>query len=151
MPCQVTRSGDQVITQIEPEEEEYFASTSPGDQFTTDVKSNNKDNNVVVTIEVLFLNIGYRSFYERLMEKVVHETCEFFIHSARHMSSKDRVAFCVIRLELRPFQALRIFLMLQIEVDIGNEGILADKIGYGKVRYLIFWEFVANIIRRFNV
>ena len=67
------------------------------------------------------------------------------------MSSKDRVALCGIRLELKPFQALGIFSMLQIEVDTGSGGIFADEIGYEKVRYLIFWKLVANIIRRFNV
>ncbi len=97
------------------------------------------------------MNIGHRSSYERLTEKAVYETCKFFMHSARHMSSKDRVTFCGIRSGLRLFQALGIFSMLQIEVNTANEGILADEMGYRKIRYLIFWKFVANIIRRFNV
>ena len=41
--------------------------------------------------------------------------------------------------------------MLQIEVNTSSKGILADKMGYRKIRYLIFWKFVANIISRFNV
>ncbi len=41
--------------------------------------------------------------------------------------------------------------MLQIEVDTGSESILADEMGYGKVRFLVFWKFDANIIRCFNV
>ncbi len=47
--------------QIELEEEEYLASSSPGNQFTTDIESNNKDNNAITIIEGLFWNIGYRS------------------------------------------------------------------------------------------
>ncbi len=137
--------------QTKPKEDQYLASPSPGDQFTTNVKSDNKDNNAITTIEGLFLNIGYRSSYKRLTKKVVYKTCKFFMHSAKHISSKDRVAFCGMRLGLKPFQALKIFSMLQIEVDTGSEGILADEIGYGKVRYLIFWKFVTSIIRQFNV
>lgn len=72
-----------------PEEDQYLPSPSPDDQFAIDVKSNNKSNDAVATIEGLFLNIGHRSSYERLTEKTVHETCEFFMHSPRHMSSKD--------------------------------------------------------------
>ena len=41
--------------------------------------------------------------------------------------------------------------MLPIEVDTGSAGILVDKIEYKKARYLIFWKFVAKIIRSFNV
>ncbi len=137
--------------QTELEEDQYLVSPSPGDQFATNVESNNKDNNAVTTIKRLFLNIGHRLSYKMLMEKTVYETGKFFIHSARHMSSKDRVALCGIRLGLRSFQALGIFSMLQIKVDTGSRGIFADKMGYGKVRYLIFWKFVTNIIRRFNV
>lgn len=112
-----------------------MASPSPGGQFATNFESNDEGNNAVATIEALFLNIGHRSSYERLTEKAIHETCKFFMQSVRHMNSKDRVVLCEIRLGLRPFQALGIFLMLQIEVNIGSGGILADEMGYGKVRY----------------
>lgn len=67
------------------------------------------------------------------------------------MSSKNRVAFCKIKLGLSPFQALGIFLIRQIKVDIRSRGILVDNIEYGKVKYLISWKFVINIIKRFNV
>ncbi len=137
--------------QIAPEEEEYLANLSPGDQFAINVKSNDKDNNAVVTIEGLFLNIGHRLSYKRSTEKAIYETCEFFMHSARHINSKDRVVLHRIRLGLRLFQALGIFLMLQIKVNTSNGNILVDEMGYRKVRYRIFWEFVANITRYFNV
>lgn len=97
------------------------------------------------------MNIGYRSSYERLTEKIVYETYKFFIYSATHMSSKDQIALHRIRLGLKSFETLKIFLMLQIEVDIGIGGILANEIGYRKIRYQIFWEFVAKLIRHFNI
>lgn len=97
------------------------------------------------------MNIGYRLSYERLMENTVHETCKSFMYSARHMSFKVPVALCEIRLGLRPFHALEIFRMLQIEVDTSSEGIFTDKMRYRNVRYPIFKEFVAIIIRCLNV
>ncbi len=135
-----------------PKEDLYLASPSSGDQFSTDVKSVDKDNNTVAIIEGLFiLNIRHKSSYEKLMKKAVNKTCKFFMHSVRYISSKDRVVLHGIRSGLRPFQALEIFLMLQIEVDTSSGGILVDELGYGKVRYLIFGEFIVNIIRHFNV
>lgn len=89
-------------------------------------------------IERLFLNIRHKLFYKRSIEKAVDETYKFFMYSARHMSSKDYVALHGIRSGLRLFQALGIFSMLEIEVDIGNGGIFADKMRYKKVRYRIF-------------
>lgn len=80
--------------QTEPKEDQYLASSSPGNQFATDVKNDNKNNNAVIIIKRLFLNIGYKSSYKRLIEKAVHETCKFFIYSAKYMSFKDRVALC---------------------------------------------------------
>lgn len=41
--------------------------------------------------------------------------------------------------------------MLQIKVETGSGGILVVKMGYRKLRYIIFWECVVNIIRYFNV
>ena len=87
--------------------------------------------------------------YEKLTEKAVWKTCEFFI--LRHITSKDRIALRDIKLRLRLFQTLAIFSMLQIEVDTQSRGLLADEIEYGKVRYLIFEKCVVNLIRRFNV
>lgn len=113
--------------QTEPKEEEYLASSSSDNQFANNVKSNNKDNNAIATIERLFLNNRHRSSYERLTEKAVYKTCKFFIYSAKYISSKDQVALCGIRLELRPFQALGIFSMLHIEMDTSSRGILANK------------------------
>lgn len=97
------------------------------------------------------MNIRYRSSYERLLEKVVWETCKFFIHPPRHITLKDRIAFSDIKSGLRSFQALGIFFMLKIEMDKQSGNILADKIGYRKVRYLIFEKYITNLIRRFNV
>lgn len=61
------------------------------------------------------------------------------------------MAFREIKLGLRPFQALEIFLILQIEVDIGSKDIFEDKMKYEKIKYLIFWELITNIIRCFNI
>ncbi len=43
--------------QTEPKEDQYLASPSLGDQFATDVESDNEDNNTIAIIEDLFLNI----------------------------------------------------------------------------------------------
>lgn len=85
------------------EKDQYLANFSFNDQFAIDIKNNNEDNKVVARIEGLFLNIGYKSSYKRLIEKMVQETCKLFMHFARHMSSKDRVAPREIRSGLRPF------------------------------------------------
>lgn len=84
------------------------------------------------------MNIRHKLFYKRLIEKAVDETYKFFMHSTRHMSSKDCVALYGIRSGLRLFQALGIFSMLEIKVDIGSGGIFADEMRYKKVRYQIF-------------
>ena len=91
------------LNKTELEEDQYLASPSPSDQFATNIKSDNKGNNTVATIKRLFLNIEYRSSYEKLMEKAVYDICEFFIYFARHISFKDQVAFYGIRLRLKPF------------------------------------------------
>lgn len=54
------------------------------------------------------------------------------------MSSKNRIAVYEINSGLRPFKTLRIFLILQIEVDTHSGGIFTDEIEYGKIRYPIF-------------
>lgn len=73
------------------------------------------------------------------------------MHSPRHMISKNRIILPGIKLGLRQFQALEIFSMLQIEVDMQSGGILADKMRYEKVRYQIFEKCVVNLIRCFNI
>lgn len=87
----------------ESDKEQYTPSPSPNDQFATDDESNNGGNNAVAMIEELFLNIGHRSSYERLTEKAIQETYEFFMHTSRHMTSNDQIALRSIRSELRPF------------------------------------------------
>lgn len=67
------------------------------------------------------------------------------------MISNNSIAFYSIRLGFRPFQALEIFFMLQIKVNTQSGGIVADKMGYKKIRYLIFKKCVANAIRHCNV
>lgn len=133
------------------DKDQYTPSPSPHDQFVTDDESDDGGNDAVATIEGLFLNIGYRSLYKKLTEKAVQETCELFMHSLRHMTSKDCMALCGIKSGLRPFQALGVFSMVQIELHTQSEGILADEMGYGKVRYLIFKKCVPKGIRRSNV
>lgn len=61
------------------------------------------------------------------------------------------MTLCEIRSGLKLFLAFGIFLILQIEVDTSSRGILADEMEYEKVRYLVFWEFIANMIRCFNI
>lgn len=51
--------------QTKPKEDQYLASSFSSNQFATDIKSNNKGDNAVTTIERLFLNIKHRSFYKR--------------------------------------------------------------------------------------
>lgn len=77
------------LFQIELENNQYLASPFSSDQFAIDIESDNKSNNVVIMIEGLFLNIRHRSSYKRLIEKTIHKTCILFIHSVRHISSKD--------------------------------------------------------------
>lgn len=65
--------------QTKPEEDQYLANFSPNNQFASNVKSDNKNNNIIITIEELFLNIGYKLTYEKLIKKTIHETYIFFI------------------------------------------------------------------------
>lgn len=76
---------------------------------------------------------------------------EFFIHSPRHMIFNNQIVFCSIKSELKPFQPLEIFSILQIEVDTQSGSILTNEMEYGKVRYLVFKKCVANAIKPFNV
>lgn len=46
-------------------------SFSPGNQFATNNKSDDKGNNAIATIKELFLNIRHRLSYEKLTEKAV--------------------------------------------------------------------------------
>ncbi len=64
------------LYQTKSKKVQYLASFSPNNQFATNVKSNNKDNNTIAIIERLFLNMGHRSSYKRLIEKVIYETCK---------------------------------------------------------------------------
>lgn len=84
------------------------------------------------------MNIAQISAKEKLIEKVVHETCKFFMYSVRHMTSKNGIVFSGIRLGLKPFQALKIFAMLQIEVDTSSRDMFVDKMRYNKIKCLIF-------------
>lgn len=84
--------------QTESEEDQYLASPSPRDYIITNVKSDSEGNNTITKIEGLFLNIRYKSFYERLTKKVVYETCKFFMYSVSYMSSKYWVVYYRIRL-----------------------------------------------------
>lgn len=76
-------------SQIKLENNQYLTNPFSSDQFAIDIESDNESNNIVVTIERLFLNIRHRSSYKRLIEKAVYKTYILFIHSVRHMSSKN--------------------------------------------------------------
>ena len=88
---------------LESDKEQYTPSLSPDDQFTTDDKSDDGGNNAVAMIEKLFLNIGHRLSYKRLTENAIQETCEYFMHTLRHMTFNDRIALRGIKSGLRPF------------------------------------------------
>lgn len=75
---------------------------------------------------------------------------EFFLHFLRHITSKNQMAFCDIKLQLRLFQALKIFFILQIKLNMQNKGILINKIKYKKIRYLVFKIYIINVTKRFN-
>lgn len=81
-------------------------------QFSTNIISYAKDNDIVAIIKGLILKIRYKSFYKRWTEKMVYKTDEFFMDSIKHISSKNLVAFCMIQLALRSFYALENFMML---------------------------------------
>lgn len=59
------------------EKNQYLPSYSSNNQFATTIKSSNKGNNIVTTIEELFLNIRDKSSYKKLTEKAIHKICEF--------------------------------------------------------------------------
>lgn len=54
-----------------PEKDTYMPNPSLNEQFDINIKSNNKSNDAIAIIKGLFLNIRYKSLYERLMEKTV--------------------------------------------------------------------------------
>lgn len=81
----------------------YTFSSSPNGEFATNNESNIEDDNAFAIIEELFWNIRYRFLYEKLTKKIVKKTFKFFIYSLRHMPSKDQIAFCGIKLDLRSF------------------------------------------------
>lgn len=115
-----------------------MSSISLNNHFGIEINNNNKGNNVIAIIEEVFLNIGYGSSYKKLIKKVIYKTFKFFMHFTRYMSFRDRVTFCEIKLSLKSFQTLKIFLILSINVDRYSKSILANEIGYKKIKYLIF-------------
>lgn len=56
---------------LKSDKDHYTPSPSPDCQFITNDDSDDGGDNAVATIETLFLNIGYKSLYERLSEKAV--------------------------------------------------------------------------------
>ncbi len=54
------------------------------------------------------------------------------------MSLSDRVLICGLKCGLQPFQALGMYCMFAVEVTMMSGGILADDMGLGKVKYLLF-------------
>lgn len=86
-----------------------------------------------------------------MTKKAIQETCEFFMHFLRYITSNNQIAFHGIRSLLKLFQALKHFFILQTEENTQSRGILADEIKYEKVRYLVFKKCVINVIKHFNV
>lgn len=120
-------------------------SLSNNNLFAINKKSYFDANNVITTIKELFLNIKYTPFYKKLTEKAI------YIYFTRYMSFKDQIAFCKIKFGLSLFQTPWIFVILQIKVNTHDKKIFSDKIEYDNIRYLIFWKFNTNIIRRCNI
>lgn len=60
-----------------PKEDQYLANSSSNDQFATNIKNNNKDNNVVAIIERFLFNIRYRLSYKRWIEKKYKKLANF--------------------------------------------------------------------------
>lgn len=73
-------------------------SSSLDNQFSIDNKSNNRGNNAIAIIKELFLNIRHKLSYKRLTEKVIQEMYESFLYFLIHMTFKDQIAFCSIKL-----------------------------------------------------
>lgn len=89
--------------QTKSKKDQYLISFFLNNQFTTNIKSDDKRNNAISIIKGLFLNLRYRSSYKKLIEKMIYEICKFFMHFIRYMSSKDQLALYKINLRLRPF------------------------------------------------
>lgn len=67
------------------------------------------------------------------------------MHFVRYINFKDWVAFCKIKTELKPFEIIKIFLILQIKANTYNERIFVNKICQKNIRYSIFLEFISKI------
>lgn len=57
--------------------------------FGIEIKNNNEGNNAITIIEWIFLNIGYRSSYKKLIKKVIYKIYEFFMYLTRYMRFRD--------------------------------------------------------------
>lgn len=78
------------------EKNQYLPNFFLDNQFATNVKSNNESKDAIAIIEKLFLHMKYKLPDKKLMKKTVNETCKFFIHSIKYMSSKDQIALYTI-------------------------------------------------------
>lgn len=54
------------------------------------------------------------------------------------MLLSNQVSICGLKCDLQPFQALGVYYIFVIEVITISKGILANDIGLGKVKYLLF-------------
>ncbi len=54
------------------------------------------------------------------------------------MPFSDRVPICGLKCGLWLFQTLGVYFMFAVKVTTMSEGILADDIGLGNVKYLLF-------------
>lgn len=124
---------------------------SSGKDFVIDNKCGNGDNNIIAIIEKLFINIKHRLLYKKLIQKVLHEICEFFLYSLKHIIFQNWGTFCNIESRLKLFHALEIFSLLQMKLNTQSKGILTNKMENKKIRYLIFIKCVAEATRQFKI
>ncbi len=104
-----------------------------------DMTSNNLlEENFRINIEDLFQQVQDQTACERLTRDVLKQTCSFFQHPINKMLLLDRVPICGLKYDLQLFLTLGVYLMFAVEVTTMSGGILADDMGLGKVKYLLF-------------
>ncbi len=111
------------------------AKSNPDEDMTGD---NLLEENSGINIEDLFQQVQDQTACKRLTRDVLEQTCSFFQYPINKMSLSDRMPIRGLKCGLRPFQALGVYCMFAVEVTTMSGGILADDMGLGKVKYLLF-------------
>ncbi len=111
------------------------AKSNPDEDMTDD---NLLEENSGINIEDLFQQVRDQTACKRLTRDVLEQTCSFFQHLINKISLSDRVPIRSLKCGLRLFQALGVYYIFAVEVTTMSGGILADDMGLGKVKYLLF-------------